>query len=974
MRRPGASRSRRDLAFSRKQRQDSGLRTPLKPTTWALVATILVALLSPASPLKSDSEAQASGLSLTFEATTAGSVILGELASRTKQKPLTVSSGPPYTVTGTDSRTNQPYSYQTDVNYAASAPSQRESDERSASMSYQRTLDQSHSGRSGLVRLYSSGGCASNNNVNGLTTYCAVFGPEVWTAPFDATEGQALSFDYAATAGDNYEVYAFLVSVAETSAGSGTYNYGGAGTSAALDTHSLILHRRGKTADWTTASGSVPATGKYRFRFVDGAYDQTGGYALGTDFYIDPNSVRVGNGQSIAFTSPGDQIGSSGTFTVAATSSSGLPVTFSSSTSGVCTVSGTTVTKRSVGTCTLSANAAEGTVSSVTYVAAQSVTRSFQIRAAATAPQSTGRPTIFGSATTGTTLTIDEGTWNTGGADVTATTIQWKRTKGGTTADISGATTSSLCLADDPDVIGSTITVTVTKTNSVGSTSASSVASSVVSQVGSCSTPPTAPTIGSIAASGQTLTIAFAPPADNGGAVISRYEYSTDSGVTWRRLSPDVASSPMVIENLSSDGTTRLTNGTAYPVTIRAFNGAHSVASNSVSATPGVPVVAPISSAPVIPPAVVTPPRVLPRVLPTPPPVVGPVVQNGGVGSLPPSQPTALVGGRPLAIQTQVTDPNTMSLRAGVLNIGMNVASDQGSVRQQGSSAEIQVRNGGVASVNGSGLLPRSTVQVFMPLQGSNSREIARIPVDATGAFSGDALFGATPSEAPLPIGRHVLQMVTVDENRQQTVVEMTVNIAQPSPAPELNRSTNERPALLPGQSIATNGGQPEAVTVTPIPDQKQATIQGDGWSMAVGVEGENGGVSSGEGGAVVTFVRDQGAVVSGEGFMPGTRADVWLFSDPTLLGTVDIDENGEFNGTVNIDGNVVTVGEHTLQLQGVGEDGYVRSANLGVTVADEAPALTEESSWSFLWLLLVLLGVVVVGAGGTWLARRARA
>jgi hypothetical protein len=105
---------------------------------------------------------------------------------------------------------------------------------------------------------------------------------------------------------------------------------------------------------------------------------------------------------------------------------------------------------------------------------------------------------------------------------------------------------------------------------------------------------------------------------------------------------------------------------------------------------------------------------------------------------------------------------------------------------------------------------------------------------------------------------------------------------------------------------------------------------------------------------------------------MPGTRADVFLFSDPTLLGTVEIDGNGEFNGTVNIDGNVVTVGEHTLQLQGVGEDGYVRSANLGVTVADEAPVLTEETSGSFLWLLLVALGVIALGAGGTWWYRRA--
>lgn len=377
-------------------------------------------------------------------------------------------------------------------------------------------------------------------------------------------------------------------------------------------------------------------------------------------------------------------------------------------------------------------------------------------------------------------------------------------------------------------------------------------------------------------------------------------------------------------------------------------------------------------AAPVIPPAVVTPPRALPRVLPTPPPVFGPVVS--GTPSAPPSAPTALIGGRPSVVSTQVTDPNNISLRAGVLNIGMNVPSDQGSVRQQGGSTEIQVRNGGVASVTGSGVLPRSTVQVFMPLGGSNSREIARIPVDASGSFSGDALFGSTPTEAPLPIGRHVLQMVTVDENRQQTVVELTVNIAQPPPAPELNRSTNERPTLLPGQSIATNGGQPEPVTVTPIPDQKQATIEGDGWSMAVGVEGD-GGVASGEGGAVVTFVRDQGAAVSGTGFMPGTRADVWLFSDPTLLGTVEIDENGEFNGVVNIDGNVVTVGEHTLQLQGVGEDGFVRAANLGVSVMDEAPALTAESSVSFFWLWLVLIALVVaLLVFALWRYRRARA
>jgi hypothetical protein len=60
--------------------------------------------------------------------------------------------------------------------------------------------------------------------------------------------------------------------------------------------------------------------------------------------------------------------------------------------------------------------------------------------------------------------------------------------------------------------------------------------------------------------------------------------------------------------------------------------------------------------------------------------------------------------------------------------------------------------------------------------------------------------------------------------------------------------------------------------------------------------------------------------------------------------------------------------------MQGVGEDGFVRAANLGVSVMDEAPVPTEEASSSLLWLLLVALGVVAAGVGGTaWYRRSLR-
>ena len=832
-----------------------------------------------------EQSAEASSLSLTFESSSDSHIVLGSLASRTQRKPITVGgASAPFTVTGSDSRGGT-YQYQTDVNYSSIG---RESDERGfRSFSFSSSTNSSYSDRTALVYLSSNGTCNSGNSFDSgdgqgvVTTYCAVFGPEIWTEPFDASAGQALSFDYAASASDNYEVYAFLVKVDDSG---GSWDYGGGkaeNSTDPLDTHTLILHRRGKTAAWTTASGSVPETGKYRFRFVDGAFDQTGGYALGTNFYIDPTSVVVGDGQTITFANPGDQVGASGTFELTASSSSGLAVTFASSTAGKCTVSGTTVTKVSTGTCTITANAA----GSGSFVAANSVTRSFEILAAASAPSNTGLPTIFGSVTTGTTLTIDDGTWNTGGASITGTTYQWKATKSGVTSNIADATSATYCVANEADIIGSTLTVTVTKTNSVGSTSATSSATGTVTASADCAPPP-------------------APPSSGGDA----------------------------------------------------------------------PAASPTAQTPT--PTVNPQPRRIASPPPDPTRLFEPVLR-GGVPPAPPATPTGTVGGRSVPIQTQVTSPTGFSLTAGVLNLGLQVQQDQGVVRQNNTGGtEIEVRKGSTAEVSGTGFLPRSTVQVFLPLQGANAKEIARIPVDEAGTFSGDAVFATRVNERPLPIGKQVLQVVSLDEDGQQSVVEMTVNIAQSAPAPEPDRTVGATPTLRPGQFLATNAGEPEIVTVVPVPEDRQARVEGDGWQMAVDIPSANGSVArSDEGGALLQLVRDETAVVSGTGFMPGTRADVWLFSEPTLLGTVDIDENGEFSGEVNIDSNVVVVGEHTLQLQGVGEDGYVRAANLGVVVNDTAAeATTEQAAGGFLWwlwLLVILVALVVWFA--IWRYRRSR-
>ena len=352
----------------------------------------------------------------------------------------------------------------------------------------------------------------------------------------------------------------------------------------------------------------------------------------------------------------------------------------------------------------------------------------------------------------------------------------------------------------------------------------------------------------------------------------------------------------------------------------------------------------------------------------------GPVLRNGVVSSAP-KAPTASLGGRSIQLSLTVPNSSQLNVGAGNLSIGVSVQENQGQIREFAEgTTEIEVTKGSSALVSGTGMRPGSTVQVFLPLRGSNAKELTRIPVTSDGSFDGSATFATRSNEAPLPIGKNLLQLVSLDENGDQLVVEMTVNIAQGAPAPEQNRIAGVVPTMSPGQSIATSGGEPVPVTITPVSDQKLAVVEGDGWTMAVIVTSDQGGVEPADGGALLRLVRNESAMVSGSGFMPGTRADVWLFSDPTVLGTVTVDENGEFTGEVNIDPSMIPVGEHTLQLQGVGEDGYVKAANMGVLVDDPTTAAntTGEQSLTFIWWVLAatLLAALMI-----WLlvARRRR-
>jgi uncharacterized protein (TIGR03437 family) len=106
---------------------------------------------------------------------------------------------------------------------------------------------------------------------------------------------------------------------------------------------------------------------------------QAGNGNFGAATAVDRTLTVSGKSQTIAFAALSSQTLGTAPFAIAATASSGLPVTFASTTAAICTVSGSSVALVAVGTCNIQATqAGDGT----TWAAATPVTQGFTVTAA----------------------------------------------------------------------------------------------------------------------------------------------------------------------------------------------------------------------------------------------------------------------------------------------------------------------------------------------------------------------------------------------------------------------------------------------------------------------------------------------------------------------------------------------------------------------------------------------------------------
>ncbi|MFI2754173.1 LPXTG cell wall anchor domain-containing protein [Cellulomonas sp. P22] len=111
-----------------------------------------------------------------------------------------------------------------------------------------------------------------SSTLNTSWPFGVVHGPAIYSAPFDMTAGDLLQFDWRADwSQDAHHVLGYLL---DTSDGTQVELLDSVGTDSS-------------PTPWATAGGVAPRDGEYRFVFVAGSYDLTGGQAAGSVLLVD---------------------------------------------------------------------------------------------------------------------------------------------------------------------------------------------------------------------------------------------------------------------------------------------------------------------------------------------------------------------------------------------------------------------------------------------------------------------------------------------------------------------------------------------------------------------------------------------------------------------------------------------------------------------------------------------------------------
>lgn len=189
-------------------------------------------------------------------------------------------------------------------------------------------------------------------------------------------------------------------------------------------------------------------------------------------------------------------------------------------------------------------------------------------------------------------------------------------------------------------------------------------------------------------------------------------------------------------------------------------------------------------------------------------------------------------------------------------------------------------------------------------------------------------------------------------QGRQGESAPVTSAVVPPSPS-----TTDPTPVTPPAPVAPDRGAAPTDTTAPAVP--------------AVPPAG-SGAVTGADGAALSTITPGATITLTGSGYAPRTRVDLYVYSTPQFLGTVVTDDAGAFTATVTLPRDL-EAGEHHLVASGLDRSGNPRYLRTDVALAAPTSSPTQ-LAWTGVDVLPVAgagLLALLLGAGLVILARR---
>ena len=185
-----------------------------------------------------------------------------------------------------------------------------------------------------------------------------------------------------------------------------------------------------------------------------------------------------------------------------------------------------------------------------------------------------------------------------------------------------------------------------------------------------------------------------------------------------------------------------------------------------------------------------------------------------------------------------------------------------------------------------------------------------------------------TPAPSPSPTGTST---PTSTPTVTPTPTSTPTATPTPTPTPTPTKTSLDPVELRTGTDPSKVGGQ--QVTLSANKANTGLHLQGSGWSLDLIGRDRRGTNAELDAAGNIVFREGHQAYTSGTGFKPNSTVNVYIFSTPILIGTVQTDKAGSFEGQFALPSGL-EAGAHTVQVDGFAPDSSVRTANMPVLYA----------------------------------------